>query len=283
MDLLQLRYFCYAAECENFSETARKFMVPPSDISQMMKRLEKELGVRLFDRNSNKLVLNSCGKLFYGRIKESLRLIDEAVVSLEDSGDKVCGEISLNICTNRRITLEVISSFHEKYPDVSFVISHDSAQLGEFDFLISDNTDVGGDMEKTLLVSEKMYLAVSSRHRLAAEKTVSVKRLSDERFISMPENRSLYNITKKVCREAGFEPEIAICLEDPYYIRKYVEMNMGIAFVPGFSWQGQFGEAVLIETDIGNRNTYLIRKKEKYMTKAMRIFEAMLIGRCREK
>lgn len=49
MELLQLKYFCDAAETENFSKTAKKYLVPTSNISQSIKRLERELGVELFD------------------------------------------------------------------------------------------------------------------------------------------------------------------------------------------------------------------------------------------
>ena len=49
MDLLQLRYFCHAAECENFSRTAGKYNVPTSNISQMVKRLENLLAMFLMN------------------------------------------------------------------------------------------------------------------------------------------------------------------------------------------------------------------------------------------
>ncbi|MBR2431832.1 MAG: LysR family transcriptional regulator, partial [Clostridia bacterium] len=42
MELLQLKYFCDAAETQNFSKTAKKYLVPTSNISQSIKRLEKE-------------------------------------------------------------------------------------------------------------------------------------------------------------------------------------------------------------------------------------------------
>ncbi len=48
MEVLQLRYFCDSARTQNFSLTAKKFMVPPSAVSQSIRRLEKELGFVLF-------------------------------------------------------------------------------------------------------------------------------------------------------------------------------------------------------------------------------------------
>ena len=54
MELLQLRYFCDAAQTQNFSKTAKKYLVPTSNISQSIKRLEKELGCELFEHRGNK-------------------------------------------------------------------------------------------------------------------------------------------------------------------------------------------------------------------------------------
>ena len=78
MELLQLKYFCDAAQTQNFSKTAEKYRVPPSNISQIIRRLENELGVKLFAREANRLVLNEQGKLFYRKIKSALSLIEEA-------------------------------------------------------------------------------------------------------------------------------------------------------------------------------------------------------------
>ena len=57
MELLQLKYFCNAAETENLSKTAKKYLVPTSNISQSIKRLEKELGCELFEHSTNKITL----------------------------------------------------------------------------------------------------------------------------------------------------------------------------------------------------------------------------------
>ena len=64
MELLQLKYFIDASETQNFSETAKKFYVPPSAVSQSIKRLESELNVKLFSRRANKIQLNENGILF---------------------------------------------------------------------------------------------------------------------------------------------------------------------------------------------------------------------------
>ena len=58
MEFLQLRYFCEAAKCENFSSIAKKYGVPTSAVSHSRRRLEKEFGCDLFDRSANRIKLN---------------------------------------------------------------------------------------------------------------------------------------------------------------------------------------------------------------------------------
>ena len=74
MELLQLKYFCDAAETENFSLTAKKFSIPPSGVSQAIKRLEDELGTELFARGANRITLNEQGRIFYDGVKKALEL-----------------------------------------------------------------------------------------------------------------------------------------------------------------------------------------------------------------
>ena len=62
MEMLQLKYFFESAKNESFAKTAEKFMVPTTSVSASVKRLEQELGCKLFDRQSNSITLNANGK-----------------------------------------------------------------------------------------------------------------------------------------------------------------------------------------------------------------------------
>ena len=61
MEILQLRYFYESAKSQNFTVTAKKYMVPVSAVSSSIKRLEKELGCQLFDRDTNRIRLTIMG------------------------------------------------------------------------------------------------------------------------------------------------------------------------------------------------------------------------------
>ena len=74
MEFLQLKYFSHAAKTENFSHTAQNFMVPTSCISASIKKLETEIGVKLFDRTANKIKLNEYGKILLTAVNQTEEL-----------------------------------------------------------------------------------------------------------------------------------------------------------------------------------------------------------------
>lgn len=278
MELLQLKYFCSAAETENFSATAKKFFVPPSGISQTIKRLEKELDTVLFIREANRITLSEHGKVFYSEVKAALQLIDGAKERLQDESGEVKGDIKLLVLSNRKIITGAIERFKNIYPKTNFHINHSpSEDISEYDVIIADEDTMPGNLEKIPLLSENIKLAVDETNPLFAQDTIELPQLRNQRFVTMQKGNSLFYITNKICGTAGFAPEIAIQGDDPFYIRKYVELGLGIAFAPEISWHGLFSEKITLK-NIGNfkRNTAAFYHKNKYQTKAIKEFLALL-------
>ncbi len=282
MEILQLRYFCDAAEEENFSRTAHKYDVPPSNISQTVHRLEDELGVKLFDRSPNKISLNEPGRRFYAKVKAALSTLDDACREIYDTSDDIQTEIKLRVCTNRRIVTVAIEKFKELYPYVNFTLSHSYNDEGDYDLIVSDVTPNEKDLTKELLITEKILVAAKKGNVKSGMEIKDISSLKGERFITMNEKSSLCNITEQLCHKAGFEPNIVIKSEDPYYVRRYIELGLGIAFVPAFSWQGQFSEEIEC-MDICNhtRETYVFYDSKRYMPKAVAKFKDILFEVCR--
>ena len=246
MELLQLRYFCDTAKSLNISKTARKYTVPPSNVSQSIKRLEKELGYPLFIRRANKISLNDPGKTFYKKVSKALSLIDDAAADRIDDGTK--GSISISINSNRRIVMETIEQFKKQYPGVNIKTAYfGNLDEEEYNFVIDcQNASLKG-YRREILCSEEIALAVNSENPLAKAEKINVSELSGEPFITMDAKASMYKVTKDICRKNGFEPKIALQSDDPAFIRKCVELGLGIAFAPTLSWKGQFPENVILK------------------------------------
>ncbi len=257
MELLQLRYFCDAAQTQNFSHTAKHFLVPTSNISQSVKRLERELGVELFEHRANKIILAESGRIFYDKVRLALDTLDEAKREAGKGGIGQNKEIKLLVFCNRRLIMDAIETFKKARPDVSFVIRHELEADIEYDLLISDKAPYGYS-QKFDLAEDDILVAIGKDNPLAYKDPLLVSDLKNERFITMPRGRSLYTLTNSICLEAGFTPSISILTDDPSYIRKQVELGLGIAFIPSCSWKGLFSDKVVLRS-IGSikRKTYV--------------------------
>lgn len=247
MDLLQLKYFQDAANTENFSKTANKYLVPPSCVSLYIKKLETELGVKLFDRAANKIKLNENGRIFLSAVNNAFLELDTASNKLSSIAGVPSGELTLLIETNRQTITEHIAAFRKDYPQVSFRIEHKkSNKYSDYDIVITDaSLDASLFNEKTLM-KEAFKLAIYQSHPLTKGALISIADLKEERFISMPKGHSMRDFTEMLCAIHGFTPKVAIECDDPFYIRKYIGMGMGISLVPEFSWEGQYPDNVVL-------------------------------------
>lgn len=276
MELLQLTYFCDAARTENFSKTAQKFKVPTSNISQTVKRLESELGVRLFERFANKITLTEEGEIFYEGAKRALDALSNAKSRLGESAARG-GEIKLLIQTCRRVVTKAIERYKSDFPSVYISISHIPEDGAEYDFIISDAVAEPAKYDSSFLVSEKIVLAARRGSDIGTGGKASLSSLSGERFVALDGSR-LLGFTEKMCHDAGFIPNIVIRTDDPYYVRKYVEMGLGVSLVPSVSWRGQFSDEVsLIDVGAYKRDTWLFTKKGKIFTGYEKAFYDVLV------
>ncbi|MBR2634142.1 MAG: LysR family transcriptional regulator [Clostridia bacterium] len=277
MELLQLKYFCDAAQSENFSKTAKKFSVPPSDISQSIRRLERELETELFLRGANCVRLNRRGRIFYEKARDALLILDRAVAAVKDEEEK--GEISLCINANRRIVMQAVEIFQKSYPEIGIKTAFfQNPAEGEFDFVIATEPLADGNLSSQKLLEEPLAIALH-RSFCTAKQPLSVSELKEMPFITTGENNHLYALTRSLCEKEGFTPRIAVRSDDPYYIRKCVEMGLGVSLVPTVSWKGQFSDqVVLIPLKGETRTTYLYFEKEKYSPMRNRRFEEILLS-----
>jgi len=278
MEILQLRYFCRAAETENFSAVAAEFRVPPSNISQSIKRLEGELGKPLFTRSSNRARVNSVGREFYKLVKEALSLLDSAKALVTDAGD----EIKISIRTNRRIVMQAIEKFRLEYPDVSIVTKHGSHDNNDdFDLIVSAEDMESFGFESTPILNEGLLLAVAKGSRLDRKAPPTARELSDESFITMNEGTSMHGLTLSVGEKLGFAPRITLMSDDPFYIRRCCELGLGSVVVPSVSWRGQFSGDVTFRKIPGmQRTTYISRKKNTYLPESTKHFISLLAKEC---
>lgn len=247
MEFLQLKYFLFAAQTENFSHTAAHFCVPPSTVSASVKNLEQELGVRLFDRKANRIFLNERGKIFQDCAAAIFQNLEKTCQRLSESKDNPSGKVVMLIQTERRLLNGIISDFKSLFPQISFVLDFkEIREARTYDLIVTDRKLNRSDFEELPFLREEICLALPSNHPLSSQKSVRMEELSHERFVCQPVGTSLRDLTERLCKEALFTPEIAIECDDTYYLREYLRMGMGVGLVPTVSWKGQIANEVCL-------------------------------------
>ncbi len=274
MELLQLTYFCDAAESENFSKTAEKYFVPPSNISQSVKRLEAELGVPLFSRNANRVRLNNAGRAFYEEARQALLYIEKAKAAVALNGTPE--SIRINIHIDRRVVMQVVERFRVAYPSIAIAVTHGSrTDLSDFDIVVSDRPTVDTDFTSERVAEEAIVLA---GRQDVFPASMDAETLREMPFITMSRGNSLYAITEEICAAIGFRPCIALESEDPFYIRKCVELGLGLAFVPALSWKGQLSRNIVMKSPVTYmRNIYVSVRRDRSTPAYVDNFRRMLV------
>ncbi len=275
MDLLQLRYFCYAAEVQNFAQTAKHFFVPASGISQSIKRLENELGIKLFDRTGNRILLNDAGKFFYEKTALALSALDEAKLGVQSKNAKE-EALRVLVLSNRRVVTLAAERFSKAFPHTPLFFTYRQNESEAYDMIVADTSPTGAVYERLPLVTEPFALAVPEGHPLT-EAPLHLEELEKERFVCMPKGSSLYEMLHTLCLSHGFSPTIALESDDPATVRHCIEEGVGIGLVPAFSWRGLFSRRVrLVPVADLFRTTYLFYRPEVLASPAKKAFTETL-------
>lgn len=117
-----LRYFLTVVREESITKAAEALHITQPTLSRQMAQLEEDMGVRLFDRGTRKIALTNEGILMRRRAEEILELVDKTRNEMAAQQESVEGTVSIGCGDLEAVQIlpEMIRSFHERYPKVTF-------------------------------------------------------------------------------------------------------------------------------------------------------------------
>ncbi len=263
MELLQLKYFLESAKSESFAKTAQKFIVPTSSVSASVKRLEQELGVKLFDRSCNRITLNAKGKKFQRSLTAVFSELEGAVAELNQHSDDN-REIKMLVRAMRSRITDHIIEYGDKNPHISFktVFDFNETDFEKYDIIIDEKTHQYTDYESFELYDMKLRMIVSDKSPLK-NRRVTLHQLSDKPFISMGDQSNIHRILLSACSRSGFLPNIAVQSNDIQCFEKLIASGMGIGIGRERKLTESDNIAYLDVTDFNERYTvYAYFKKQ---------------------
>lgn len=129
MEFRVLKYFLTVAREENISKAAKILFITQPTLSRQLAELEKELGVKLFERGKRKITLTEEGLILRRRAEEMIELERKVEREFHQCEENLSGVISIGAAETKaaEILPQLITSFREKYPLVTFDIQSDIA------------------------------------------------------------------------------------------------------------------------------------------------------------
>ncbi len=288
MELYPLQVFLTVATERSFSRAGEKLLRTQPAISLAIQRLENELGEKLIDRSGKEMVLTDAGHTVvdYARRFENLRV--EMENSLRELHDKSAG--MLQIGANESTTLYLlrhIRKFRELYPKVKVRVQRSLSSKIPSE-LIDGNLELGvisydpGDarLESRVIYTDALAFVVAPQHRLADRESVSITELGVETFIA---HNVMSPYREVVLREfQHYKVQLPISVEMPTIetIRKLVQANQGVAFLPRMCVQQELEQRTLREVKVlelsVERKIRLVYPAKRVLSYAARAFLDLL-------
>lgn len=236
MELLQLRYFLEVARSQHITRSAEKLHIAQPSLSQSIKRLEAELGVKLFIARGRNIVLTEYGHFLKEKLEPLIQRLDALPEQIREMADPEQTTIRLHVTAASLIVSEAIIQYRQQHEKVNFqfLLSEDASL---FDVSIEGrpaNSPAGG--EDCFSLNEKIYLAVPNAPRFQGVSRVCLKDFRDAKFISLIAQKRFRQACDRLCADAGFSPHIAFESDSPDTVRNMISAHMGVGFWPAFTW-----------------------------------------------
>lgn len=99
---------------------------------------------------------------------------------------------------------------------------------------IRQEPQVGND--ETKLLEEEIFLAVSLKSKYADRTEIELEEVSDEPFLTFPQNMPYHELCNRIWTETGISPRVGLESDNPQSLKELLSAGMGVAFWPQFSW-----------------------------------------------
>lgn len=284
MDIRHLKYFIEVARQKSFSRAADTLHISQSAISKMIKDLEAEIGLFLFNRTSKYIQLTDTGETFLLRAQEVVALFENLVLEVENEAKLDKGKISIGLppITGTTRFGQLLGEFKKNFPQISIVLFEYGSktielgiQDGSLDIGIICNSENIDAYHTFALANDPIWVIASPDHPISKSAGIDLASLHAEQFVIYRADFSLHHEIVNGCKAAGFQPNIIFETSQRELMTQIVAANLGVALLPSKTCaelDPRYITAIpLIQPKMYHRMT-VIWKKGRYLTRAAQLW-----------
>ena len=259
MNFEQLRSFHAVARERGFSRAAEALYLSQSTISMQVAALEKELGVKLFQRLGRRVVLTDAGEVMLGYAFRILSLIDASRGAMMEFKGLSRGDLRVgaSLTIGNYLIPKVLGDFRRRHPGVRVVLEIAPTERIAAATL-AGNLDVGlveaevddPDLNTSSFFADELVLIVAPHHPWAQREAVGVAELAMEPFIDREPGSGTREIVRQRLAERSVSIRPALEMGSPEAIKSAVRAGLGVAIVSRLTVELEVRNGLLIEVPL---------------------------------
>ena len=288
MDLFQLETFLAVAEERSFSRAAARLHRTQPAVSQVIAKLEAELGETLLERSSRDGTLTDAGEVLKEYAQKMLNLRADAGVALADLRSMHTGKLTLaaNEYTCLYL-LPLIHAFRREHPRVKVAVQRTLASRVA-DEVLQHSADMGvvsfrpedPQVRSIAVYRDELVCVVSPSHALAKAGKATLQRLGRESFVAhnvpSPLRQKVIASFKRHKQPLRMEVE----LPSLDAIKRFVQQGDGVALVPKLTVEDELESGALVGIEVPElpleRRLRLVLRRQATLSHAAQAFLALV-------
>jgi len=249
IELRHLRYFMAVAEELHFKKAADKLFISQPALSKQIKQLEKQTGLKLFDRHNRKVELTHVGNYLHSELAQWMHKLDTIFSNAELVEQGYEGRLRFGYVGSamHEVIPELLVSIRKTLPKIIFDLKEMDNQA-QLENIINHNIDIGfvrldslpAGISSMPIYDDTFSLVLPKKHHISSRNFKNLSQLNEENFILFDASysNSYYNKVMQIFEDNGFSPNISHKTVHAHTIYSLVEKNFGISIVPTSLQQG---------------------------------------------
>jgi LysR family transcriptional regulator, transcriptional activator of the cysJI operon len=289
MQIESLKVFCDLAETESFTKAAHINGVTQSAVSQQISSLERQFKSLLIERSKKKFRLTREGQVLYDYSKQIIQTYESLHSRLQELKDIISGTIRVATIYSYGLhdLPHHIKKFLKTFPTVHVHVEYKRSDQ-VYEDVLGNVVDMGlvaypvkdPKLEIQPLKKDPMLLVCHPQHPLARHKSLKVKALTGQKFISFEPDIPTRKAIDKIFREHSVSIQHAMEFDNVETVKRAVEIDAGIAIVPSSTIVQELEKQTMAAVRIDDADLFrplaAIYKKNKVLSPAMKQFLAVL-------
>jgi DNA-binding transcriptional LysR family regulator len=245
VELRHLRDFVAVADELSFTRAAKKLHVAQPSLTQQIKLLEQELGVRLLNRIKGRVSLTEAGKVFLADSRRVIALSEDSVRAVQHFNRSETKQLKIGYVASLHYHLlpATLAAFQRAYPEVALNL-FDMTAAQQLEALEADKIDLGfiglresltgTNLQAEAVAFYEILVALPKEHPLSKKPKINLKELESQFFVGMSERNypGWGEWMRRIVSEAGFAPRTLQEADGPLAVLAFVAAGLGVALLP---------------------------------------------------